>query len=226
MADIEIQRKSGVGWWWWVLGLLILLLAGWAIAEMLGGDDEAEQVAVVDGAYPVDTAGAAAAGAAADPSVTVGTAEVSGPVQQYLATCAPQQAQQMAMDHQYTSNCIDRLVASIEAMLQGPGLQGVNVQSQVQDARQKADQLRQSANESTRHAGMTREALVSAGTALQAIQSQRYPGLSSQVAQLQEAAQQITESRPLLEQRDVIQRYFQLAGEALNGMSAGSPTSG
>lgn len=225
MADINIQRKEGVAWWWWVIGLLVLLLLGWAIVSMMGGRDS-ERVAAVDPyAYPAGET-ASVAGAATDPTVAVGPVEVLEPVQQYLATCAPREPTRMGMDHQYTSDCIDRLVAAAEALIRSPNLQGVNAQSQIQEARQKADQLRQSAAESTRHSSLTRDALISAGSMLQAIQTQRYPGLSSQIDQLRESAQQVSGSEPLLEQREAIQRYFQLAGDALTGMSTAPTNTG
>lgn len=52
MADIDVQRKGGMGWLWWVLGLLLLALIVWWIAA--AGDDDDAEVAVVDPA-PVVT---------------------------------------------------------------------------------------------------------------------------------------------------------------------------
>ena len=40
MADIDVERKGGMGWLWWLLGLIILaLLIWWFVAA---GDDDAE----------------------------------------------------------------------------------------------------------------------------------------------------------------------------------------
>jgi hypothetical protein len=52
MADIDVERKGGMGWLWWILGLLLLALVIWWIAA--AGDDEAEVAEVVEPA-PVVT---------------------------------------------------------------------------------------------------------------------------------------------------------------------------
>lgn len=217
MADIDVERKGAGAWWWWLLGLLILALVIWAVAQALGGDDDAATVAAVE--EPVADVGAVAPMPMGDAGAGAGAGEVPAPVQQYLSTCAGEAQGQMGLDHQYTSNCIIMLVASIDAMMQSPNLQGVDAQAQMQDARQKAERLQQSANASSDHAGMTQEAFASTATLLDAIQSQRYPNLGSQVDQLQEAAGGISASQPLLDQRDAVQRYFRTAGDVLNGMA-------
>jgi hypothetical protein len=44
MADIDVQRKTGMGWLWWLLGLIVLaLLAWWLLAP-----DAEEDLAVVE----------------------------------------------------------------------------------------------------------------------------------------------------------------------------------
>lgn len=53
MADIDVQRKSGMGWLWWILGLIVLALIIWWIVE--ANDNDADDVAAV----PVATAPAA-----------------------------------------------------------------------------------------------------------------------------------------------------------------------
>jgi hypothetical protein len=52
MADIDVQRKGGMGWLWWILGLLLLALIIWWIAA--AGDDEAEMAEVVEPAPVVE----------------------------------------------------------------------------------------------------------------------------------------------------------------------------
>lgn len=51
MADIDVQRKGGMGWLWWILGLLLLALIIWWIAS---GDDEADEAAFTEPAPVVE----------------------------------------------------------------------------------------------------------------------------------------------------------------------------
>lgn len=209
MADIDIERK-GAAIWPWIIGAIVLALLIWALAEMLGDDDDVDApVATV-----VEPAGVTPA-----PVTDAGPAAVPAPVQQYLTTCAPREPAAMGLDHQYTSNCIQQLVAAVDAMLQEPNLAGVDVQAQMQTARENAQRLTASANESTQHAAQTREALVSIGTVLSGVQDARFPNLDAQATQVEETARSVQGSGNLLDQREPVQRFFQQAGDLLSGMA-------
>jgi hypothetical protein len=219
MADIDIERKGGGSIWPWLLGLLALLLVGWLLWEMFDDDDEVTDpaAAVVEPAAPVP------APVTTDTMAgTAATAAVPAAVQQYLTTCAPQDTAAMGLDHQYTSDCIRQLVASVEAVLQNPNMQGVDVQAQLQDARQAADRLVQTPETSTDHAGMARNAFTSAATLIGAIQDQRFPAMDAQASGLEQAAQSVQPAQPLLEQRGAVQSFFRQAGDVLQGMAGGS----
>ncbi|HEV2148041.1 MAG TPA: hypothetical protein VGR37_11615 [Longimicrobiaceae bacterium] len=214
MADIDIERKSGGSIWPWLLGLLALLLIGWLLWEMFD-DDEAEVLepaaAVVE---PAPEPGVA--------PVAAGAAVVPPAVEQYMTTCAPRDAASMSMDHQYTSDCIQRLVASVDAVLQNPEMTGVNVQAQLQDARQAAERLVQTPETSTEHAGMVRNAFTSVATLINAIQDQRFPALDAQAGQLEQTAQSVQPGQQLLNQRDAVQNFFRQAGDVLQRMAGGA----
>lgn len=214
MADINVER-TGPSIWPWILGLLVLALVLWGLVEAFDSDEPEvaeEPVAAVVEPAPVVTApppGPAEAGPAAVPA----------PVQQYVTACAPREPAAMGLDHGYTSNCITLLVGAIDAVLQTPNLAGVDVQAQMQDARQKADRLTQSPNTSAQHAGMTRDAFLSAAAVLNGIQDARYPSLDAQTNQLDQTAQSVQTSQNLLDQREPVQRFFQQAGEVLTGIA-------
>lgn len=212
MADIDVERKGGPGIWPWIIGLIVLALLAWLLIEWLGDDDDVvvdEPVAGVVEPAPVAPVAPTEAGPGAVPA----------PVQQYLTTCAPREPQAMGLDHQYTSNCVQQLVAATEAVMQSPNLQGVDVQAQLQEARQRAERLAQSPQASTEHAGMTRDAFTSVAAVLDGMQDARYPELGTQVDQLRQAAQSVQPTGTLLDQREPVQDFFRQAGDVLNRMA-------
>ena len=207
MADIDIQRKSP-GAWIWIFGLVVLGLLIWALGAALDDEDVEEPVAGVT--EPSHAAPAP------------GPGEIPASVQRYLMSCAPNEPEAMGLDHTYTSACIQQLVDGIGAVVQDPGLSRIaDLQPQMETARPKAQELAQSSSESTGHAGMTREAFLSIATVLDAIQDAHYPSLDSQAAQLGETARDLQAGRNLLDQREPVQRFFQQAGDLLNGMAMG-----
>lgn len=213
MADIDVERKE-TSIWPWLIGLLVLALLIWALAELLSDDDddvvidEAAPVLVEPAPVPVTPLPAEAPVAAAVPAA----------VREYMNTCTGD-AGTMTLDHQYTSNCIQSLAASVDALLQTPSVGGMDVSAQLADYRQKADRLVQSANTSEQHANLTREAFVSMSNLLNAVQDQRFPALDGQVNQLQQSAQAIAPRTLLLDQKDNVQRFFQQAGTLLSTMA-------
>lgn len=211
MADIDIQRKSGMGWLWWVLGLIVLaLLAWWFLAadnEEVATDPTLTEQPAVEVA-PAPMAGASQTGTATTPAVN-----------EYMTACAERAPGDMGLEHQYTSDCITRLVTAVEATLQGPSFSGVDAQAELQAARQAADRLTQT-TQSTEHAGMTREAFASTAALLNRLQDERFPNLDDQATRLEQTAQSIQTSAPLLEQRTAVQDYFRQAGDLLNGLSS------
>lgn len=217
MADIDVERK-GPSIWPWILGLLVLALLVWLLVEWLGDDDD-----VVD--QPVATVVDDTLGAAAAPvTAPVGATAAGGQqMQQYMTTCAPAQPQEMGLQHEYTANCIELLAGNVESI--SAQAQGVNVQSELDRARQNAQQLRQSAADTTVHARLTSEALSSLATAIDRVQEAQYPNMGGQVDQLQQTVQNVEASGTLLDQREPVQNFFRQAGDVLNSMAgAGAGT--
>lgn len=214
MAEIEIERKSGMAWLWWVLGLALLALLAWLL--FAGGDDD--DVAVVD-PMVTDTAAMVAPMGAVDTGMA-GMAVQGGPaVQEYMNTCAPAQPTEMGLDHAYTSDCLNRLVAAVETVLQSPSVTGVNAQAELTTARQAAERLAQS-QVGAEHSRMTQEAFTAVAALVNRIQDDRFPALDSQATQMEQTATSISPGQPLLNQRESVQQFFRQAGAVLNGMTA------
>jgi hypothetical protein len=216
VADIDIQKKE-TAIWPWIVGLLVLALLVWAALSLFGGDDTA-RTAVTDPApattAPATTTPAPATGAA-------GAAPAA--VQRYMDSCAPREGQAMDMDHAHTSSCIRHLADGLEAVVQQRNLTGVNVQQQLQQARQHADRLEQSSPQATDHSAMTRDAFDALANAMGTVQNAHYPQLQGQVSQVQSTAGNLQRQGNLLDQRETVQRFFEQAGQALNTMATTGP---
>jgi len=203
MADIDVERKSPVTWVWWVLGLLLLaMLLFWLLAPT-----RVDRVAVVDPAtepMPVPT------------TVDPAPAAVPPALQEFQQRCAPRQPGEMGLEHEYTADCLRRLVGAIEGTV--PQQQLGQAQPELQNAREAADRLARSPPDAMDHSQQARDGLSSAASALQTVQQQAYTDMGGPVQELQQTAQQVDPNVPLLEQRDRIQAFFDQAGALLGRM--------
>lgn len=206
MADINVERK-GPSIWPWVIGLVILALVIWAIAELMGDGEVVE----------TEPAGVEAPMVVPPPAPDPNESALGAEVEAYLAACASTTAP-VALDHQYTSNCLDQLSAALEAVVENPEMADVNLQAQIEDFRTKADRLVESPDASTEHSNMTREAFLSAATLLDDLQDERFPNLEAAIDQLEEAANAVEADAPLTEQGDAVHTFFRQAGDLLRGM--------
>lgn len=214
MADINVERKAGPPAWLWILGLLLLALAIWAIASMAGRDDP-DTVAVVDTLGTTE-----AAPPVATPVPTTG-AVMPAAAQRYMSDCHLAEGtttEAMGPQHEFTVTCLEELANSIEAVAQ-QSAPGANVGQHVQTMRQNAQQIRESAAESTQHANWTREAALAGASALESMQ-QATPAAQAQgqVTQARQAAESIQPSQVQLDQMSEIRSYFRSAGDALQAM--------
>lgn len=215
MADIDIQRKGPLIWPW-ILGLLVLGLLAWLL--FAGGDDEVE---VVDpGAVGAVTEPAVApAPDQADPAGGA-SAALPAPVTEYMNTCTSQGADNtdMGREHQFTADCLERLAASLEAVIQREQLPGTDVSQRLDAVRQQARSLRQSDPQASTHAGTTRQAFTAAADLVEAVQQAGYrevAGLGEGVTRVRSAAQAVDANTPMLNQRDAVHNFFREAGETV-----------
>ncbi|HET8655975.1 MAG TPA: hypothetical protein VFL93_10710 [Longimicrobiaceae bacterium] len=78
MADIKVERKSGVSWIWWIIGLIILALIIWWIVASFGHDrNTAAPAAVAPAATAPPAAAPVAPAATPSPAATASTIPVA-----------------------------------------------------------------------------------------------------------------------------------------------------
>lgn len=219
MADINVERK-GPSIWPWIIGLIVLALLIWALAEMLGGRDDARTTAV-----PGDTV---------PRTQEVAPAPTTDPAAPGVATAAPAAVQEferwvdrrdaqtdMGQQHQYTINGLRQLADAIESLAQRHEARPA-VQQSIQSVRQQADRLEQSDPAATQHANLTRDAFTSAADAIGTLHREHHAqatGLENQVTQVRQAAQAIQTGTPLLQQQQEVQTFFDRARDAVRSLA-------
>ncbi len=217
MADINVERKSGMGIWPWIIGLIVLALLIWALSQMFGRDDQA---AVTD--RPVADTLATDRPVTEEPVASpTGAAAIPPAVEQFGAWVDRREAQDdMGRQHQFTITGLRQLADALESVAQRHETRPA-VQQSIQTVRQQADQLEQSDPAVARHANMTREAFTSAADAIATLQREHHAGVAdAQVNQVREAAQAIDTGTPLLDQRERVQTFFDRARDAIRALAA------
>ena len=221
MADINVERKSG-SIWPWILGALALLLILWLLFSLLGRDREE---VVVDQA-PI---GVVADTMAMAPVVPVDPGPgVAGPipaeVQQFEQTCAAAGTtqQQASLSHDYTIDCTRRLTTAIEAVVRHDTVGGTALEPRLAEMRQRVEAIGNNP-QATNHANLVRDAFTSIATVMNTVQETRpgmSPALGQQVSGVRDAAQGISPTTELLNQKDQVDAFFRRAGEALRSMAS------
>lgn len=205
MADIGIQEKKGSIWPWVLLALVAALLLWWFLWRDDGVDDT---VAPVDGGVVAAPMGTDTLGAA-------GAAGATGAVGTFLAHAQRNADGTMGADHQYTASGLRQLADAIrEVNSAGTPVSGGDLDQQLDILRMQADSLERNA-QSTEHARLTREAMVTAARALELLQQQRAPSAGEHVARVSQSAQAISPGTQLLEQRQHVKDFFDHAAATL-----------
>ncbi len=207
MAELHVQRKER-SVWPWILAALVLL---GAIAWMLWGRGDNFDVAAGDATD--------SSLVAVDPNIGVrdsaagmlaGTA-----VTEYLQFVDGRSSRVASQAHEYTSNGLRQLAAALDEIAVGDSAGGVAVQPRVREIRERADAMQQNRN-SNDHALQAREAFVLASSL---IAQMRGMGAAGDTDALQQAATAIEPSRPLLDQSNQIEQFFEQAGAAIRRLS-------
>ena len=229
MAEIRVERKEGGSIWPWIIGLLALLLIGWLLYSMFGRDEDTavdqfgtvgDTMAMAPGVMPMDTGMAAGTGMGAGAAMAAG---VPAEVQQFQQTCAePGAAQaQAAMDHQFTIDCTRQLTTALEAVVRRDTVGSTALEPRLQEMRPRVAAISQDP-QATDHANRVRDAFTSIASLMNSVQETRpnaAPALRTQVSGVQQAAQGVSATTPLLDQKEQIGNFFRSAGEALRSMA-------
>jgi len=138
-------------------------------------------------------------------------AAVSAPVEQYREWATQFSADKMGLSHDYTAEGITRLAAALRALQNAePGAAAVP-QDKIDTLTTRAERLTSSPRTSLMHADYVREAFEAAVDVMAEVQRRRFPGdttMQTEIAALRQSAMSIDPQRPLLDQRDKVQRFF------------------
>jgi hypothetical protein len=122
----------------------------------------------------------------------------------------------MAADHEFVASAITRLGDALAA-LAAPTTPGL--ESDLAAVHGQATALQANVR-STTHADSARAAFVRLASLLAVIQSRQFPDRATEVSLVPQAAKQLDPDRPLLEQREAVQRFLDRSADALRGMVA------
>ena len=138
------------------------------------------------------------------------------PVDAYLVFIGDARAAtRMAPDHEFVVEAIDKLAAALEA-LAAPTVTGV--QRDLGALREQARALQRNAS-STAHADSVRAAFVRLASLMSAVQAQQFPSHAESVERARQAAERLDPGRPLLEQREAVQRFLDRSADAIRSMA-------
>ena len=215
MAEIHIERKERAAWPWVLLGLLLLaLLAWWLLSRNDGTDFATEQDTT---AQYADTASGTSTG--------TGGATAGGAVGALVQWTRDNQARADAdTTHEFTAEGLRRLAAAIETVAQRADTAG-SVRAAADSIQMHAEALQRDW-QSPNHANHVRLAFMQAATALERLREQRFPEAATTVAQVRSAAERVQGSQPLLEQRQSVQQFFDVASQTLQSMQTAAGATG
>jgi len=194
MTEIKIEKKKPV--WPWILLALGLLVAAFAAWFFFIRNDNAEPLAT------------------ADETALIDVRENNNIVAAYV-TFVDADTATMGLDHVFTNEAFTKLIDAVEAIA---AESGYDVKADIAEAKQLADEITKDPMVTT-HTDKIRSAADVLSTALQNIQQAKYPGLSTEAADVKSAASAINPETLTLDQRDAVKSFFRKAADLLNKMN-------
>ena len=184
--------------WLWAALLVVLLIVAWWVSRAV---DRQRAPSVVQAIALVPDTGS-----------IIGP----NPVDAYLAFVGDARAgKRMATDHEFVAEVIGKLAAALEA-LAAPAVTGV--QRDLGALREQARALQRDGG-STAHADSVRAAFVRLASLMSAVQAQQFPLDAENVELARRAAERLDPGRPLLEQRESVQRFLDRSADAIRSMA-------
>ena len=143
---------------------------------------------------------------------------MDGPVRDYLGFVDSVQAPDVpGLKHEYTAEGIRRLAAAIFAVAVRDSVAVAALEPRIRALRAGADALERAPSART-HARRAREAFLVGGSVLQSLQDRRYEHLERESTAVLKAAEEVRLRKPLVEQAEAIQRFFDRSAELLRAM--------
>lgn len=217
MAEIIVEpdkkNNNNNPIWPWILGLLLLVGVIWAAVELLGDDEPEREMAAVETPVIIE-----------EERVVNEDVAYYGPVQEYVNFVQSDASNNpdMGLDHEYTSEGIQKLKTALVAIADEQAAGDVNIEQKKETLNQAADNI-QTDPMSTEHANSIKSAFTAAADLMDALQERSFPNLNNDVQEVQDAANSIETGTQTLNQKDQVKEFFKESSEALQAM-ADTPT--
>ena len=206
MAEIHLERvRRPVGRFWLALGLILAALIAWVLL----GRGDARQTATGEVVAALPPTG---------PVTASVVANARDAVSEYVRYTAAHRARTDAdHTHEYTAEGIRHLAAAITALAARDAAGDDALRAEADALRARADALQRDP-QATDHAQQVRTAFAAAAGLLQTLDERGGAATADRVTDVREAAMAVDADRLLLRQKAEVQRFFDRASAAVQGM--------
>lgn len=229
MAEIKIEKRNN-NWLPWLLGIIGIVLLAWLAVDFFDSDGEPELLTADEVDFPdahltdrtdndVINARVQQTGNSTtfDKNWDGSEADYDSNVIYFLSSINQIDAE-MNLEHDYSNTALRALANSLMALSKEQGMANeLDVKSKCMMIKEKADQLDHN-HKSTKHADMIKSAALTAVEILEEIQSEKFPEMSDEVANVAEAANKISTRTLTLDQKSEIKTFFNRTAEVLQEM--------
>ncbi|MBW3546428.1 MAG: hypothetical protein KY428_12675 [Bacteroidetes bacterium] len=222
MAEILVEpnnnnrRRSPI--WPWILGAILLLGLIWFAVDR---DDDPQPVATNTTApIPQDRD----LDENLDNNVydrTSAEGVAGGPVAAFINFTEEENRPENDQQHAYTSDGINKLSAALVALADRDGGADANINQRKETFQQNASQLQRNP-QSLQHANTVKSTFMEASDLLAAIKEKSYPDSDADIDEVREAATKLDENKPLTDQQDEVDNFFDEIGEAIEELDGGN----
>ena len=222
MADIRIEKKESSSIWPWILGLLVAGLAVWGIAELFDEGEEMmaeNDIEIVDdvadrGTEIVESGNTYSLINFDDETIGKDWYKLGEDYEVYTVNMTGE----MGLDHEFSHNALNKLANTTAALAAAHGMTSdVNMKAKKDKIRMAAEEITKDPY-ATNHADMIKMAAMNITDALETIQEAKYPGFEGAIAEVRNAAQDISKATLTLNQKEDVRDFFGKARVAIKGM--------
>lgn len=202
MAEIKVDKRDNKpSIWPWILGALLLVGLVWGAVELLETDEP--ELAAAEEPMLIE-----------EPVANTEFVEFDmAPVRDYVMY-VEENGQTMGLEHEYTSEGIQKLAVALTAIADEVAPEDTDIMDRKNVLLEVAREI-QTDPLSLQHANLIKEAFVASADLMDALQEFKYPGLETQVQEVQDVAASINKDVQTLDQRDKVKNFFQESSEAV-----------